>query len=424
MQSQEEFLRSLSELISIDSTAEIDVSAEHPYGSGPAKALSYALELCQKLGMRTVNLNGKVGYAEIGGGSEMVGILAHLDVVPAGSGWTFSPFALTEHDGKFYGRGVTDDKGPLMACIYAMRDLLEQNAPLNRRVRIIFGQTEETGDWKDIEYYCVHEEMPTFGFTPDADFPAIYGEKGISNYELTMPLAQSGFASAEGGTAPNMVPDFCQVILENGRKYSAAGKSAHASTPEDGLNAISELMEQLEKAGVDSRFVEFYQKHIGRTLHGELVPCAFADEQSGELTMNAGMLHSDGNTLTLTLDVRFPVTFSADAVDMPLAAAAEPYGISVTRIYSSDPVYMDKNGIVLQNLLSVYREATGDPSEPTVIGGGTYARSMPNIIAFGPMIPGRELTEHQKDEYILKDDLFLLRDIYREAILALANINL
>jgi len=419
---QTDFLQSLSRLIAINSTADIGTSEERPYGDGPAEALDYVLALCQAFGMRTVNRGGKVGYAEFGEGSEIVGILAHLDVVPAGSGWDYSPFALTEKNGKLYGRGVTDDKGPLMACIYAMRDILKQNEKLNRRVRIIFGQTEETGDWKDIEYYCANEEMPVFGFTPDADFPAIYGEKGICNYVLTMPLSESGFLQAEGGNAANMVPDFCKVVLKDGTAHTANGKSAHASLLEDGDNAISKLMSQLEKAGTDSRFVAFYQKHIGKSLHGEMVPCAFSDEQSGALTMNAGVLQSDEENLSLTLDVRFPVTLSASDIDAPLKAAAAPFGIEVSRTFTSAPVYMDKNGEVLQKLLTVYRKATGDNSEPMVIGGGTYARSMPNIIAFGPMLPGRELTEHQKNEYILKEDLFLLREIYKEAILALANV--
>jgi len=417
-----DYINSLAGLIAIDSTAGVNVSTEYPYGEGPAKALEYVLNMCRDFGMVVVNRDGKVGYVEIGHGKEIVGILAHLDVVPAGNGWIYPPFELTETENRLYGRGVTDDKGPLMACIFAMKDVVEKRCLLKRRVRLILGQTEETGEWKDIEYYCENEEMPVFGFTPDADFPAIFGEKGIAHFKLSMNLADSGFKYADGGTVANMVPDSCRIVLRDGTEFSAIGKSAHASLLESGINAISETMEQIEKSGNRSRFVDFYQRYIGKTLYGELGLCALEDKESGKLTLNTGLLKTDGDNLSVVLDIRYPVTFKIYDVEDHLKAAAIPYGIEVERLFTSEPVYMDKGGEVIKQLLAVYRKATGDYADPMVIGGGTYARSMPNIIAFGPMFPERERTEHQKDEYILKDDYILLREIYREAIKALANI--
>lgn len=148
--------------------------------------------------------------------------------------------------------------------------------------------------------------------------------------------------------------------------------------------------------------------------------CALSDVESGKLTMNVGTVGVADDSIVMEIDVRAPVTFEAAAVTEPLRRAAAEYGIEVTLTQDTPPVYMDKNGAVIRKLLAVYREETGDCSEPTVIGGGTYARAMDNIVAFGPMFPGRELTEHQRNEYLLAEDFCRLRSIYRKAILALA----
>lgn len=418
------FLTALKGLMAIDSVAMTDADEAHPYGTGPAKALDYVLNLCARLGIPAVNLDGKTAWAQIGSGEEIVGILGHLDVVPAGEGWTHDPRGEICGDW-LYGRGAADDKGPTLAALFAMKELLDSGVPLKRRVRLIFGQCEETGNWEDMKYYAAHEPLPVYGFTPDADFPAIYGEKGILNYELSLPLAESGLLSAEGGDAENMVPGWARAAvptLDGPKAYLAKGISAHASTPEKGRNAISVLMEQLAKDGVNSPLVEFYQKHIAFDLTGGLMGCGFSDEQSGGLTLNAGLLRTVKDRVVLTLDIRSPVTISGEQVRSAIEAACAPYGISVKCTEDMKSIYMDKNGKVITAMLEVYRKVTGDMSEPTVIGGGTYARAMPGIVAFGPMQPGRECTEHQKDEYILLEDLFQAKEIYRRTIEKLANL--
>lgn len=421
----EEMKRSLRELCRIESVAGIDVSDDAPYGAGCAQALDYALELCRRLGFETkLCENHRCGWAQIGTGETVVGILAHLDVVPAGSGWSHPAYDLSEENGRLYGRGVSDDKGPTIACIYAMKDILGAGLPLKRRVRIIFGQSEESGDWDDMAYYREHEELPVFGFTPDADFPAIYGEKRLLNYKLTMPLEESGLLDIRGGSASNVVPDHCEArLLIDGREkcITASGKASHASTPEDGENAIAALAAKLASLLPQSPFVRFYRDRIGSSLNGELMGCALSDVESGKLTMNVGTVGVADKSIVMEIDVRAPVTFEAASVTEPLRRAAAEYGIEVTLTQDTPPVYMDKNGAVIRKLLAVYREETGDFSEPTVIGGGTYARAMDHIVAFGPMFPGRELTEHQRNEYLLDEDFCRLRSIYRKAILALAS---
>ncbi|WP_298028553.1 Sapep family Mn(2+)-dependent dipeptidase [uncultured Dysosmobacter sp.] len=427
MRDDQEMLARLGELLAIESVAGVNCSEEAPYGTGPAAALDYVLGLCASLGFRTKNCDGQVGWAEIGEGSEMVGVLCHLDVVPAGEGWDHEPYALTlTENGRAYGRGVIDDKGPAMCCVYAMKDILDSGVSLKRRIRIIFGLSEETGSWEDMAYYVEHEEAPVFGITPDADFPAIYGEKGILTAELRMPLKNSGLLAASGGTAANVVPARCSVTYAgaDGQPITvrAEGRPAHGSLPEDGVNAISAVMEKLAAVPeLNSPFVDFYQTHIGWDYYGGKMGCGLEDGKSGRLTLNAGVLTVDGEDLLLKLNIREPVTFTTEEVMGPVRAAAAAWGMTAVLIEENPPIYMDRDGPVITALLEVYREMTGDlESQPAVIGGGTYARAMNGIVAFGPMLPGRELTEHMNNEYALVEDLYLCRAIYRRALEKLA----
>lgn len=390
----------------------------YPYGEGPAKALDYVLELCGRFGFRTKNADYRYGYAEIGEGSELIGILAHLDTVPAGSGWKYPPFAGTLSDGRLYGRGVQDDKGPAIASIFAMKELLDSGRPLRKRIRIIFGQDEETGDWNDIKAYKEAEELPDYGFTPDGDFPAIYAEKGIMLVELSMGLADSGFDDVAGGSAPNMVADFCRASA-GGRIFEAHGRSAHASLPWEGDNAITRLMCQLAElpdAQEPPAFAAAYKALIGDSFNGAYMNCDVRDEVSGGLTMNAGTLSVEDGQIKLMLDVRYPVTFDGGELLQRMREAAEPYGMTVRSPYGMKPVYMDRNGGIIKCLLDAYRTVTGDMTEPAVSGGGTYARSMERIVAFGPGFPGKPNTEHEKNENMEVKDLLALKEIYRTAL--------
>jgi len=416
-------IEELQKLIQIPSVTATRTTDEKPFGDVVPKALEYMLDLCDRYGFRTKNCEGYVGWAEIGQGEELMGILCHLDVVPAGDNWTYPPFGGEIHDGKLYGRGAVDDKGPAVAAVCAMKEILDSGIELNKRIRIIFGQTEEDGDWIDMEYYKEHEELPSFGFTPDADFPAIYGEKGLAQFILTMGEKESGLLSAQAGQAPNMVPDYacCQVLCDGKPKqFTARGKSAHASLLWEGENALTGLMEQVAASEAECPFADFYMEKIGNSLHGENMGMDFEDQESGKLTLNAGKLSMADGKLRLEVDIRYPVTFTLDEVKRVLTEAAAGYGIEVDLLAAMDPVYMDQDGPVISKLLAAYREVTGDHSRPMVIGGGTYARAMDHIVAFGPVFPGHECTEHQSDEYILLEDLEKAKEIYKLAMIKLA----
>lgn len=384
-----------------------------PYGRHVFEALKYMLDLCESLGFQTKNCENRIGWAEIGEGDQLIGILAHLDVVPAGNDWDYPPYDLTIEDGQMYGRGVVDDKGPAFCAVMAMKELLDSGVPLKKRVRIIFGCQEEAGDWLDMQYYREHEELPSYGFTPDADFPAIYGEKGIISLYVSHPIAGSGIKAAEGGNAVNMVADLAKIVTVNDETIQMSGVSAHGSTPEEGENAITKAM---EAAAPKCSFAAKYMDLIGYHLHGEALGLDFSDKQSGKLTMNVGLLKTDEEKITLGIDIRYPVTLKADEIKKRIKETFESQGFAAEITEHMDPVFMDENGEVIRTLIGAFREVTGIEDEPTVIGGGTYARAMPNIVAFGPIIPGHPCTEHMKNEHISEEDFEIAMKVYTLAL--------
>ena len=410
-----EMIEALQKLVSFQSIAK-EEGPEYPYGKEVHRAKEYVLNLAKSFGMRVTDVPGKYAYIEIGEGPRLIGILSHLDVVPAGDGWTQDPFGGEIVDGKIYGRGTTDDKGPTIAVLYAMKALKEKTT-LPARIRLILGQTEENGEWRDIEAYTEAEEIPECGFTPDGDFPAIQNELGAMVFQVEMPLEASGFLEGEGGTAPNMVPAHARVKTEFAA-YEASGKACHGCAPWLGVTGISALMEKVHRAEPENRFAEMYADLIGKTIYGEKLGIA-AEDESGKLTLNAGLLEVGADKVTLMVDIRYPAKKNPDEISGSLVRQFSSYGASCECVYQVRPLYTPSDSPVLGALLSAYREVTGDESRPISIGGGTYAKAMPNMVAFGPNFPGHENREHMEDEYILVDDFLKLEEIYERALVYL-----
>ena len=450
---KEEIVKSTQEIIKIKSV-EGEALPNMPFGEGPYKALEHALELSRELGFETKNLEGYAGYAEFGQGEETVGILVHLDVVPEGEGWTYPPYGGEIHDNKIFGRGTIDDKGPAISTLYAMKALKESGVKLNRKIRIIFGTNEETG-WGCMDYYFKHEKAPTIAFTPDADFPVIYGEKGIIVFNLEQKLNSNNCCGTKiielkGGNAANMVPDHAEVTLEmeeteafhskcisyikdkdypvsihlenNIVKITAKGISAHGSTPEKGENAISYLMDVLGNClGGECDlcdFINLYNERIGFKHYGEGIGCGFEDDVSGKLNFNPGLIKLENNKIILTINVRYPIKSSATEVYDGIRGNLKGTKLDLVEGKGeTKPLYVPEDNFLVQKLMEVYREETGDVnSHPITIGGGTYARAMENAVAFGPMFPGQPDVAHQKDEYISIDHLMKITKIYAHAL--------
>lgn len=423
----EELIASLKQLIRIksvkyDGEDTYEPVPGQPFGNGIASALEYTLQLCASMGMITKNCDGYVGYAQIGQGEELFGILVHLDVVPEGNEWDHPPYGGDIEDGRIYGRGAIDDKGPAMAAIYALKDLIDEGFSFKKRIRLIFGTDEESG-WEDMRYYVSHEECPAFGVTPDADFPLVYGEMGIFHADFVRYLSEENDLFMEGGEVVNAVADNCRAWLRSDGTVIAdeCGKAAHACVPWEGENAISKVMKRLTEADIEinpevAGFIDFYNEKIGNYFHGEGLGCDFEDELTGRLRFNAGRLRADDRSIRLRVDIRCPITVPREKLTEAILQSLSEYDIIMENTSWHDPVYTSLDSEFAQTLLEVYREQTGDDTAPKTMGGGTYARAMDNIVAFGPLLPGRTATEHMKNEHIIVEDLLTMRDIYREVI--------
>lgn len=445
---KEEMISDLEKLININSV-EGEALPDAPFGQGPKDALLKFLEFGERDGFSTENLQNYAGDIEFGKGEESIGIIAHVDVVPAGSGWDSDPFKM-ENDGVYLtGRGTQDDKGPGIAAYYAMRAIKETGVPIKRIIRLILGTNEET-HWGGINYYVEHKKMPTMGFTPDAEFPVIFGEKGIvtGTLSLSFDLKDSAVKTFKAGNAPNMVPDYAEIVLdkskvnsdalsnlvdglelkENGTDVviSANGKSAHGSTPEAGKNAISILLKGIEgvfMAGDEFiKFVEFYNAKLGFTFHGEGLGVDFEDEKSGKLNFNIGMIEKFEDKINIVLNMRFPLTgVTKEDIKAQIEKSTVDFNGTFEQTGGEDPLYIDPESKLIKILMSAYQNQSGDmESKPMVIGGGTYAKAMDNCVAFGSMFKDDEDRMHQKNERIKIDRLMDAAKIYAEALYTLA----
>ena len=430
---QGEMISALVELIKIPSV--MDETYElRPFGKEIDNALKKVLEICERIGFKTFyDPEGYYGYAEYGTGAEMIGILGHIDVVSEGDAqnWKHSPYAGDIATGKIFGRGAIDDKGPLVAAIYATKALIDANITFNKRVRIIIGTDEETG-WRGICKYVKKEELPTMGFTPDSNFPVVYAEKGLLQFRL-----KSGKKSdlrVKGGTAMNAVPESAVYIgdhiyklekalkklgfdheLDNEEVY-VIGKSAHSAKPSAGINAIVRMAEGLKSIGIQSPVINFLTEKVGFTYHGEQIFGNLMDEPSGELTMSVNQIDLSAYGEMIGIDMRIPVTIDKKFIVDGLKRVAEKYALEYEEVDYLAPLYVAKDTKLIQTLVKVYEEETGLDGDPISTGGATYARSMPNIVAYGPTFPGQEKVAHQADEYIEINAMVKCAQIYAKAI--------
>lgn len=442
----DELLADLAALIQIPSV-EGEPAPDAPFGREVARCLHETLALCEKLGFRTVNMDNRVGWCECGEGEEMVAVLGHLDVVPAGDGWQAAePFSGEVKDGRIYGRGTIDDKGPTVAALYALAALKDAGFVPSRRIRILFGTNEETG-CQDMVWYLEHGgEVPMMGFTPDGEYPIINGEKGIMNCVYARKLSQTGdyrLTRFEGGTAGNVSPAYAVAELacpteaagkialdkvtvtpiDGGIRIEAAGVSAHGSTPEQGENAIGRLALALSQLPLDGDLADcmaFLADRIGLETRGESLGLAMRDDLSGDLTVNLGVAAFAEDTLSLTLSVRYPVTKTYDMAHPRLERAFSLGGFHETKMKHKAAIYMPPESELIRKLAKVYEEQTGDKAVLKSIGGGTYAKSIPNLVAFGPVFPGDEIREHKPDEYMEVERLLQNAEILAAAIYELA----
>lgn len=444
-----EIIETISKSVQIKTVLDTAVPGG-PFGQGNKDCLEYVLSVAEKLGFRTVNLDGYCGYAEIGEGEEIVGIIGHLDVVPEGEGWKVPAYSGALVDDEIWGRGTIDDKGPIIIALYVVKALMVKGFAFGKRVRVIFGCNEETGS-KCMEHYLEVDEPISYGVTPDSNFPVIFAEKSINNIFLSGEGRSHGkvkLTYLDGGIVINAVPDLCTFTLEtegiigkiqlckainaisnrlskNNIKFSCEskcgkavfavhGKAAHGSVPHHGVNAVSYAIDGMCGV-VDDDFVKFYNTAIGTCVHGEKLGC-FAEDEYGKIAVNVGLCHYENGKFEVRVNSRLPFNTNSEKMVEEIKATVGD-SVKVDLKSSSTGFKVDKDSPMIKALMNAYATVTGDyESQPICSAGGTYAREFTNCVAFGPEMKGYgEMIIHEPNERISLKAIEAIFNIYLKA---------
>lgn len=457
-QQKDAYLKDLTALVKIPSVRDDEhATKEMPLGPKTAEALQAFLAMAKKDGFKTKNIDNLVGYAEIGEGDETLAILAHLDVMPAGNGWDSDPFDPVIKDGNFIGRGASDDKGPGLACYYALKTLKDMGTKFNKKIRFIVG-TDEESNWTGMHRYFEVEPAPTLGFSPDAEFPVINGEKGQVSMKMDIDGGNGDdngdiLKSFKAGLRFNMVPREAEAVLEvedneqvaamytdfldqnpvtgelftdkDGLHLQMIGKAAHGMEPEKGINAgtyLAKFLQELNLGGNAKHFVDFIVAYLHDDTRSHHLGINFTDDVMGEMTMNVGLLSFDAKQGGhIDMNFRYPKGIDPDKIQAGIKPFADQENFSVKYDKFEVPHYVDPEDPIVKTLIKAYRDVTGDTNaQPEVVGGGTYGRLMKRGVAFGALMPDTPNTMHQANEYQPVDDLIKSMAIYMQAIHDLA----
>ena len=421
-----------------------------PFGREPARALEKFLEIAKDMGFTVKNHENYVGtidyYPE---GKPTLGILCHLDVVPVGDGWATPPFELTLKGGYLYGRGAIDDKGPAVSVLYAMYALKKSGVHLSQNVRFIVGTDEENGSG-DLAYYRKKEALPARLFTPDGSYPIINIEKGMIRGEFSLPIISKGgktVLSISGGDVVNAVPGTCTATLrgisENeiaraakvtGVKFELSekddvltvvcrGKSAHASQPQDGYNAVTAMISMLASLETDDGTAEAFDMLAKLFPYGETdgtsVGVKLNDDVSGALTLVHSIASYDGKKYRGKFDIRFPVSYKVADVREKLEKTFGDAGISLAGFSGVEGHHVDENSDFIKTLLKTYEHVTGKKGRCIAIGGGTYVHETEGGVAFGAEFIGDDNRMHGANERMSLDLFKMNAKMYAEAIINL-----
>ena len=451
-QNRDNILRDITRLVAVPSV-EGTPEPGAPFGAGPRAALDKALEIAAELGLETYNAEGYIGWAQTGpiaGGQKYLATITHTDVVPEGNGWDADPYTVRVRDGWLLGRGVSDDKGPGILCLYALKYLKDSGIKLKYPVRALLGTNEET-NMHDVDYYAAHYPMPAFCFTPDAEFPVCNGEKGGFNGEIVSPRLKNGvILDFQGGVARNAVPDraFCTVRVapdaiectegvtkeagENGATVlRGQGKSGHAAMPAGTVNAISLLVDCLLHNHIGTEAEQAYLRVLQK-LHaatdGSAVGIAADDGLFDPLTIIGGTIGQEDGVIRQSFDCRYPTNTDPEKMT---AALEQVCGTAahLENLTSRVPFYIAADSPAIQTLINTYNEVTGEQQTPFTMGGGTYARHFPYAVSFGPehtdvAIPAFAGPMHGANEGAPFEKLIEALKIYILALLRLQDVEL
>ena len=452
-QHRDEMVRDIMELVSIRSVDEAAADGK-PYGEGPAAALDAALQLARRHGFAQIeNVDNYVGTVTLGEGEVRLGILAHLDVVPEGKGWSVcEPYQPIVKDGCIYGRGTSDDKGPAVAALYALRCVKDLQIPLKHGVRLILGTAEETGS-DDIAHYFEKRSAPPMVFSPDGDYPVLNTEKGQLRPDITARYAPGTalprIRTIDGGLVLNAVPPEAEAVVEGmdaqavgalleaaaqetgasfaaqeidgGVRIVARGKNAHASTPADGNNAVTALLTALLKLPLaPCEGVEKLRALCALSPHGETdgtgwgIACS--DACSGALTISLNIFHYNETEFRASFDSRVPLCGGEERLFGVMARRAAEYGLQAELMLHEPPHHTPEDTPLVRALLKIYGDYTGREAKCVSMGGSTYVHNIEGGVGFGCAFPEIDNRMHGPDEFVRICDLLVSGKMFAQAI--------
>ncbi len=414
------FIKDLETLISFDSKKE-PATPDAPFGEAVKNALDFFLKRAKEMGFETINYDNYVGEVVFGEGEE-IGIIGHLDIVPAGTGWQTNPFTLTEKDGFLYGRGISDDKTPLLLSLYLLKEIKDSGIIPNRKIRLFAGCDEESG-WKDIKYLQTKTTLPEYGFSPDGNFPVMYAEKGMYEVEFCLPMLKN-FKNLSGGTVVNAVCAYAKAqansdgineallkkhgLTVNGDVIESVGVSAHGSAPQLGKNALKPLFEYFLALGEDV-------KNLLDCLFYDLKKVSILNTEQGFVTFSPDLIREENGKIYITCDCRIPAPLTIDDVKKVFDTFGIPYNV----IERHPPMMVEKDGWFVDALLSAYNTVTGKSEKPVSMGGSTFARAFKKGCAFGPDFNTYNNCVHNANERLSIEDIHSAYNIYKLAVINL-----
>ena len=443
-ENRENIIRDIGRLVAVNSV-EGPAEPDAPFGRGPKQALELGLEIARELGLEAVNCGDRIGYGGIGDSEDYIATITHLDIVPVGEGWSGDPFTLRQRDGYLIGRGVMDDKGPSVLCLYALKYLKDRNIPLKYSVRALLGTNEET-NMKDVEYYLANYKAPVFCFSPDSGFPVCNGEKGICHLRMVSTGKTEKIADIRGGVAANVIPAKAEAWVRGEKPeetenvsveadgglwhLTARGIGGHASMPEGTVNAIGVLVNYILDRRLAGDEEEKFLRLLAR-LHenwdGSGIGVAADDGKFDPLTIIGGVIGIEDGHMFQVIDSRYPTNTSGKKI----AAAIGELAGDLARIEvnkDAEPFYMSAENPAVKVCMDVYNGVTGENAKPYTMGGGTYARDFPNGVSFGPEHPERSYPDfvgpiHGADEAASADEFMEALKIYILALIELEKLS-
>lgn len=448
---REELVEQVIAAVNIKSVAQPDRAAEYPLKECCGRILEHFEAVGENYGFPAQIHEYYCTTARMKGldGRKTIGIFGHADVVPEGDDWTVEPYNASVKDGFIYGRGSLDNKGAIVSSLFAMRFLQEQNYPLKSDVLLYCGAAEEHG-MEDVVYYGKKCGFPDFSIVPDASFPACYGEKGIIELYAEKELETGNLVALEAGHAINIVPNTAVAVLKNvsletlreaigndtrftaqenasGTEIQAVGQGGHAAFPEQTVNAIGLLVTFLTEhhllTGQAKTALEMISESCA-DYYGQGLGIAYEDAFSGKTTHVCSKLRLKEGVLTVGYNIRYAVTQPEEAMVEQLRQFFRKGGFTVTVLDVNPPAYMPLDNPIVSRLVRLAQRVLGDDHAPYTMGGGTYARKIPNALAYGPHIQGEVQpggigrgSGHQPDECMKIENLLNAVKVYALALI-------